>query len=87
MQCIFLVTPTQSPINHVPYQMIQYDEKGVFPAQLMDNTPIQVLSTNGEHIPSSHLVLTTNIQYYKNTQTQKVLHPSTQEVKLSQIFG
>ena len=35
-------TETVTKINHVPYQMVQYDENGVFPAQLMDDTPIQV---------------------------------------------
>ena len=34
-------------VNHVPYQTVQYDNKGIFPAQLMDNTPIQVFIDNG----------------------------------------
>ena len=34
-------------INHVPYQNIQNDDKGMFPAQLMDDTPIQVFIDNG----------------------------------------
>ena len=34
-------------INHVPYQTIQYNDKGMFPAQLMDDTPIQVFIDNG----------------------------------------
>ena len=34
-------------IDHVPYQTIQYNDKGVFPAQLMDDTPVQVLFNNG----------------------------------------
>ena len=33
---------TVTKINHVPYQTLQYDDKGMFPAQLMDDTPIQV---------------------------------------------
>ena len=81
-------TNTVTKINHVPYQTIQYNDKGMFPAQLMDDTPIQVFIDNGA-IPSiSHLVLTTNIQYYKNIPKQKVLHLSTQVVvQLSCIFG
>ena len=31
---------TVTKIIHVPYQTVQYDEKGMFPAQLMDDTPI-----------------------------------------------
>ena len=40
-------THTDTKINHVPYQTIQYDDKGMFPAQLMDDTPIQVFIDNG----------------------------------------
>ena len=40
-------TNTVTKINHVPYQTIQYDDKGMFPAQLMDDTPIQVFIDNG----------------------------------------
>ena len=81
-------THTVTKINHVPYQTIQYNDKGMFPAQLMDDTAIQVLLIMEQHLPFSHLVLTTNIQYYKNTQQQRVLHPPTQEeVQMSCIFG
>ena len=34
-------------INNVPYQIIDYNDKGIFPAQLMDETPIQVFIDNG----------------------------------------
>ena len=34
-------------INHVPYQTIQYDDKGMFPAYVMDNTPVQIFINNG----------------------------------------
>ena len=40
-------THTVTKINHVPYQTIQYDDKGIFPAQVMDDTPIQVFIDNG----------------------------------------
>ena len=33
---------TVTKINHVPFQTIAYDDKGMFPANLMDNTPIKV---------------------------------------------
>ena len=38
---------TVTKINHVPYKTIQYNDKGMFPAQLMDDTPIQVFIDNG----------------------------------------
>ena len=44
-------TETVTKINHVPYQTVQYDEKGMFPAQLMDDTPIHVFIDN-EATPS-----------------------------------
>ena len=40
-------THTVTKINHVPNQTIQYNDKGMFPAQLMDDTPIQVFIDNG----------------------------------------
>ena len=40
-------THTVTKINHVPYQTIQYDDKGMFPAQLIDDSPIQVFIDNG----------------------------------------
>ena len=43
MQCIFLVIrrPLQK-INQVPYQVIEYDDKGMFQAKLMDNTHVEI---------------------------------------------
>ena len=50
-QCAFNLTPTNTEtvtkINHVPYQTVQYDDKGAFPVKLMDDTPIQVFIDNG----------------------------------------
>ena len=81
-------TYTVTKINHVPYQTIQYNHKGMFPAQLMDDTPKWVLLIMEQHLPFSHLVLTINILYYKNISQQKALHLSTQEVvQLSHIIG
>ena len=40
-------TSTVTKINHVPYQTIQYNDEGMFPAQLMDNTPMQIFIDNG----------------------------------------
>ena len=38
---------TVTKINHVPYQKVQYDDKGMFPAKLMGDTPKQVFIDNG----------------------------------------
>ena len=48
MQCIFLVIrgPLQK-INQVPYQVIEYDDKGMFQAKLMDNTHVEIFLDNG----------------------------------------
>ena len=59
-------TYTVTKINHVPYQTIQFDGKGMFPAQLMDSTPIQVFIDNGA--TPSILPLST---YYKHPILQK----------------
>ena len=40
-------THTVTKINYVLYQTIQYDDKGMFPNQLMHDTPIQVFIDNG----------------------------------------
>ena len=34
-------------INHVPYQTIEYDDKGTFQAKLMDDTQVQIFIDNG----------------------------------------
>ena len=34
-------------INQVPYQIIEYDDKGMFQAKLMDNTQVQIFIDNG----------------------------------------
>ena len=34
-------------INHVSYQTIEYDDKGMFQAKLMDDTQVQIFIDNG----------------------------------------
>ena len=34
-------------INHVPYQTIEYDDKGMLQAKLMDGTQVQIFIDNG----------------------------------------
>ena len=38
---------TISKINQVPYQVIDYDDKGMFQAKLMDNTQVEIFIDNG----------------------------------------
>ena len=50
---------TVTKINHILYQTIQYNDKDMFPAQLMDDTPIQVLIDNGTTPSILPLILST----------------------------
>ena len=38
---------TITEINQVPYQVIDYDDKGMFQAKLMDNTQVEIFLDNG----------------------------------------
>ena len=38
---------TITKINQVPYQVIDYDDKGMFQAKLMDNTQVDIFIDNG----------------------------------------
>ena len=38
---------TIAKINQVPYLKIEYDDKGMFQAKLMDNTQVQIFMDNG----------------------------------------
>ena len=38
---------TITKINQVPYQIIEYDDKGMFQAKLMDNTQVETFIDNG----------------------------------------
>ena len=70
-------TETITKINHVPYQTVHYDDKGMFPAQLMDDTPIQVFIDNGATL--SILPLSTYnkhqvLQRYPKTKSTTPIH-------------
>ena len=76
---------TVTKINHVPYQTIQYNNKGMFPAQLMDDTPIQVFIDNGATpsiLPLStynkHLIL----QKYPKTKSTIPIHTGDGTIEL-----
>ena len=68
---------TIAKINKVPYQTIQYNDKGMFPAQLMDDTPIQVFIDNGA-TPSILLLSTYKkhpvLQKYPTTKSTTPIH-------------
>ena len=66
-------TETITKIIHVPYQTVQYDDKGMFLAQLMDDTPKQVFIDNGA--TPSILPLST---YNKHSVLQK--YPKTKPI-------
>ena len=38
---------TVTKINHAPYQIIEYDDKGMFHANLMDDTQVEIFIDNG----------------------------------------
>ena len=63
---------TVTKINHVPYQTVQYDEKGMFPAELW-----MILLYNGA-TPSILLLSTYNkhpeLQNYTKTKSTTPIH-------------
>ena len=68
---------TVTKINQVSYQTIQYNDKGMFPARLMDDTPIQVSIDNGAK-PSILLLSTYKkhhiLQKYPTTKSTAPIH-------------
>ena len=73
-------TSTPSAFNITPSKLeteSQYDDKGMFPAQLMDNTPIQVFIHNGA-TPSILQLSTYNkhpiLQKYPKTKSTTPIH-------------
>ena len=78
-------TSTVTKINHVPYQTIQYNDKGMFPAQLMDDTPIQVFIDN-EATPSILPLSTCKkhpmLQKYPSTKSTTPIHTGSSTIVL-----
>ena len=76
---------TVTKINQVPYQTKQYNDKGMFPAQLMDDTPIQVFIDNGA-TPSILLFSTYKkhpiLQKYPTTKGTTPIHIGGGTIKL-----
>ena len=68
---------TVTKINHVPYQTVSYDDKGMFPAKLMDDTPIQVFIDNGATpsiLPISSYNKHPVLQKYPKTKSTTPFH-------------
>ena len=62
---------TITKINQVPYQVIDYDDKGMFQAKLMDNTQVEIFIDNGAARLFSHSMCIISIQYCRNIQKWK----------------
>ena len=68
---------TGTKINHVPYQTIQYYDKGMFPAHLIDGTPIPVFIDNGATpsiLPLSTCKKHPILQKYSTTKSTTPIH-------------
>ena len=68
---------TIAKINQVPYQVIEYDDKGMFQAKLMDNTQVEIFINNGA--TPSILPLSVNNKYpilqkYPRTESHTPIH-------------
>ena len=76
---------TFTKINHIPYQTIQYNDKGMFPAYLMDDIPIQVFIDNGATpfiLPPSTYKKHPILQKYPATKSTTPIHTGGGTIKL-----
>ena len=76
---------TVTKINHIPYQTIQYNDKSMFPSQLMDDIPIQVFSDNGATpsiLPFSTYKKHPILQKYPTTKSTTPIHTGGGTIKL-----
>ena len=78
MQCIFLVMKrTIAKINQVPYQVIEYDDKGMFQAKFMDNTQVEIFINNGAMPPILPLSIYNKypiLQKYPRMESHTAIH-------------
>ena len=64
-------------INHVPYQTIEYDDKGMFQAKLMDDTQVQIFIDNcatPSILPLSICNKYPILQMYPKTESNTPIH-------------
>ena len=76
---------TVTKINHIPYQTIQYNDKGMFPAQLMHDTPIQVFIDNGATpsiLPFNTYKKHPLLQNYPKTKSTTPIHTGGGTIEL-----
>ena len=68
---------TITKINHVPYQMIEYNDNGMFTAKLMNNPPVEIFIDNGA-TPSILPLRTYNkfpiLHTYPKTESNTPIH-------------
>ena len=68
---------TFAKINQVPYQLIEYDNKGMFQTKLMDNTQVQIFIDNGATpsiLPLSNYNKYPILQKYPKTESYTLIH-------------
>ena len=68
---------TITKINQVPYQVIDYDDKGMFQAKLMDNTQVEIFIDNGATpsiLPLSVYNKYPILQKYPKTESHTPIH-------------
>ena len=68
---------TFAKINQVPYQVIEYDDKGMFQAKLMDNTQVEIFINNGAMLSILPLSVYNKypiLQKYPRTESQTPIH-------------
>ena len=70
---------TITKINQVPYQVIDYDDKGMFQAKQMDNTQVEIFINNGATPSILPLNMYNKHPICRNTQKWKAILLFTQE--------
>ena len=68
---------TITKINQVPYQVIDYDKKGMFQAKLMDNTQVEIFIDNGATLSILPLNIYNKypiLQKYPKTESHTPIH-------------
>ena len=68
---------TVAKINQVPYQVIEYDDKGMFQAKLMDNIHVEIFIDNGATasiLPLSMYNIYPILQKYPRTESHTPIH-------------
>ena len=66
-------------IHHIPYQTITYDDKGMFPTKLMDETEVEIFIDNRATLSILPLNTTISSLFFKHIPKQKTILPFIQE--------